>query len=170
MDGGSECYASAANDVGQIAGIATVSDGSEHAFVWQDGVSTDMGTLQVFEGVPFPNAINDQGTAVGHINGPYTMHAFQWDGGVVDLDPNRRYVATDARSVNDAGEAVGSASSAEEIDDGEAVHFTRTKIVRLQDEITNLGKWQWLRPAISSGHLDLWTSALAYDLLRRWLA
>ncbi|MFO0840648.1 MAG: hypothetical protein U1D55_19230 [Phycisphaerae bacterium] len=43
--GGASATANGVNDAGMVVGVATTSHATEHAFVWQAGVMTDLGTL-----------------------------------------------------------------------------------------------------------------------------
>ena len=43
--GGSESYANGINDQGQVAGWSGTAGGYYHAFLWQNGTMTDLGTL-----------------------------------------------------------------------------------------------------------------------------
>ena len=75
--------ANAVNDEGQLVGASSASSGT-HAFLWQDGVMTDLGAL----GGGYPDsvakAINDQGQVVGYsyLPGNTTFRAFLWQDGV----------------------------------------------------------------------------------------
>lgn len=48
--GGRETAAMAINDLGQVVGYGTTESGDEHAFIWQDGVMTDLGPAAPHEG------------------------------------------------------------------------------------------------------------------------
>src|SRR3989442_13133023 len=78
-------YTSIANDInneGQVVGSSgiSLSNGTSHAFLWQNGNITDIGNW-------VPNGINDAGQVVGS-----TGHAVLWDNGAVtDLGTLRGY-------------------------------------------------------------------------------
>ena len=65
--GGSISSAASLNDKGYVVGVATVNDtlGIAHAFVWKDGVITDLGTLPGMED-SFAADINNRGEIVGY--------------------------------------------------------------------------------------------------------
>jgi probable HAF family extracellular repeat protein len=93
--------------VGAISFAAQEEDPT--AFLWQNGVITDLGTL----GGPYSgaSAINDSGQIVGYTYSPYssgdTSRAVLWEqGSIVDLGPGG---ATD---INASGQVVGSSGHA----------------------------------------------------------
>jgi RHS repeat-associated protein len=98
------------NNQGQIVGSLTTLSGSQHAFVWQNGVSTDLGALAGFPQSSVARAINDGGQVVGSstsATGDY--HAFIWtqSSGMKDLgalDGSRSI----AFGINNSGLIVGS--------------------------------------------------------------
>lgn len=101
------------NDAGQVVGSFTTDSGIVHAFVWQDGVLTDLGTLD--NNYSNANAINREGLVVGNSitqHGPPTHHAIVWHKGVLtdlnDLIPSSSgWVLEYARDVNNVGQIAG---------------------------------------------------------------
>jgi probable HAF family extracellular repeat protein len=89
------------NDAGQVVG----NSGSK-AFLWQDGVMTDLGSLGGTASVAY--AINGVGQIVGQSSTPNNAarHAALWDhGAIVDLLPGVAY--SRATAINDLREIVG---------------------------------------------------------------
>jgi len=138
---GGKCnnLATAINDRGQVAGLSDVSgndcrkvrtnnggaawmyNGSTayHAFLWQNGVMTDLGTLpgdMPPDTFSYPEAINDAGQVVGQsCNTSGTCRAFLWQNGamtdlnaVTDLNtPDGPFDLANAWGINDQGDIVG---------------------------------------------------------------
>jgi probable HAF family extracellular repeat protein len=117
----------AINDAGQVLEAVTTATGEEHAFEWENGVSTDLGTL----GGTYTHAaaMNARGQIVGWseispVYPGYTVHhAFLWEHGVMlDLGTlgGEWSVAT---SINARGQIVGGAYNATrlELTDNHAV-------------------------------------------------
>jgi probable HAF family extracellular repeat protein len=115
----STAYAS--NAAGQVVGFSSVGDVGpteypSHAFLYQDGAMTDLGTLGGLYSAA--RAINDGGLIVGHASttldpdgiGHTIPHAFLYVGGMmVDLGAltDDQYVGSDALDVNNLGQVVG---------------------------------------------------------------
>ena len=111
MAAGHFCSASDVNDARQITGAAAIRpdpDRLTHAFVY-DGAFHDLGILpdgDQSQGI----AINDHGDVAGIASVPpldgLHFHAVKWPagGGIVDLDPQGRFVDSIAMSINGAGE------------------------------------------------------------------
>jgi probable HAF family extracellular repeat protein len=97
--GGRESSALAINDRGQVVGSSWINDrdqvfedytlkwGDSHAFIWQDGVMRDLGTLGGLDSHAY--AINDLGQVVGISTTESELtSAFIWQDGVMtDLGP-----------------------------------------------------------------------------------
>ncbi len=109
LGGGGETIASAVNSHGQVVGRSDTGqiglDGNpiQHAFLWQNGVLTDIDTLsnQTSEAL----AINDSSEVVGDYYRDGVQHAFVWENGVTyDLNsllpPNSGWVVGTANGVN----------------------------------------------------------------------
>jgi probable HAF family extracellular repeat protein len=96
---------------------------AEHAFVWQDGAMSDLGTLGgFFSAGSEATAVNNAGQVVGgsygihsggHHHGLHShriSHAFLWQNGVMTDLGTLGGKSSYANAVNDAGEVVGSAA------------------------------------------------------------
>ncbi len=102
----------ALNEAGQVVGQATVANGEEHAFLWQDGTTTDLGTAGL--GWSAANDINDHGQVVGNVGfaggysgedaGPPSPIAALWQDGVTTVLGDLYGVAY---AINNAGQIVG---------------------------------------------------------------
>jgi probable HAF family extracellular repeat protein len=108
---GGSSRANAINAAGQVVGESEIPRGDigdeepskTHAFLWENGVMTDLGTVgQAPESRA--NDINASGQVVGGSSG----HAFLWEKGVMtDLDTLGCADCQEAMGINDAGQVVG---------------------------------------------------------------
>lgn len=101
--GGYFSGATAINNLGQVVGWADRSDGARHAFLWEHGTMTDLGTPR--EGWDsFANDISDPGEVVIS-SGNY---AYLWYNGVTQLIPGLGLsVTATPYAVNNVGQVVG---------------------------------------------------------------
>jgi len=100
--GGTTSLAWAINEDGHVAGGATLPGGpANHAYLWQDGVMTDLGTLPgSVESIA--TDVNDHEQVVGVSGG----HAFSRLGGVMSELPNLDG-GSNAFEINNLGQVVG---------------------------------------------------------------
>lgn len=100
LSGANSAKVSDINKSGQIVGTS-----ANHAFLWSNGVMTDLGTLG--GGVSMAYSINDSGVVVGEAaTSSSEMHAFVWQNGVMkDLGVAGETSA--ARGINSKGDIVG---------------------------------------------------------------
>jgi len=90
--------ARALNDVGQVVGYSAGSDGYSRAFLWENGVMTDLGTFTAEVGLA--HDINNAGQVVGGTAWPDI--AWLWDNG------STTYItAGESGGINGAGQVVG---------------------------------------------------------------
>jgi probable HAF family extracellular repeat protein len=100
LSGASSAKVADINKFGQIVGTS-----ANHAFLWSNGVMTDLGTLG--GSVSMAYSINDSGVVVGEAaTSSGEMHAFVWQNGVMkDLGVAGETSA--ARGINSKGDIVG---------------------------------------------------------------
>ena len=111
--GGAVAFAYDLNDAVQVVGYSPTAFNT-HAFLWQNGRMTDLGTLNLGShsgNASAAYAINALGTAVG--NSPVSNgnpRATMWrDGQIIDLTPDLAvYESSYASGINDAGTWIGS--------------------------------------------------------------
>jgi probable HAF family extracellular repeat protein len=114
--GGSFSDAFGINNRGQVVGESSISSGQEnHAFLWEDGVMTDLGTLrQGFSSRA--RAINSRGQVAGlsSIRNVPPLNAVLWEksGEIVPLGTLPGGFAATALALNDRGQVVGGSRTA----------------------------------------------------------
>jgi probable HAF family extracellular repeat protein len=105
--GGTASAATATNDRGTVVGWSLTAGGARHAFVWRNGVMTDLGVLPGhLESTAVD--VNERGDVVGTSTGPeWITRAVLWrDGQMIDLGTlGGDY--SEAIAVNDRGQVLG---------------------------------------------------------------
>ena len=103
--------ATSINSSGQTVGYSYLDNMNRHAFLYVNGVMSDIGS---FGGYSQATAINDLGTIVGFASDPYdgVAHAFLYTNGVMtDIDPvgNSDFSVSEsyAEDINNQGQVVG---------------------------------------------------------------
>jgi probable HAF family extracellular repeat protein len=101
-----DTYVNAMNDSGQVIGysfkyIPSIDRWRERAFVWQNGVVQDLGTLGDDDSRCWASGINNNGQIVGYSNGGPCM----WQNGGIQPLQNAPLGLT-GRAINDAGQVV----------------------------------------------------------------
>jgi probable HAF family extracellular repeat protein len=104
--------ADAMNIHGQVVGSSRLNDSTVHAYLWQDGGVSDLGTFGAGT-YSWARGVNNLGQAVGNgsLNGGSGLTALLWDGGVTDLGhlgaADGAQGWSDAYDINDEGVIVG---------------------------------------------------------------
>lgn len=114
--GGPRSAAFGVNESGQVVGAADTEDGTFHAFVWDDGVMTDLGTLTGGD-VSTAFSINNDGVVVGRsTNASGVSRAVKWekdasgDYQILDLGTFSGAGLGWATRINNAGQITGYAT------------------------------------------------------------
>jgi probable HAF family extracellular repeat protein len=111
--GGNPLTAERINDSGEVVGAAAFPGRPFEAYLWRNGVATDLGTVGD-DGCSWAHAINSRGQVVGQsfaCDGS-TGTTFLWEkGSMVDLNGliplNSNLHLVDAQAINDRGEIAG---------------------------------------------------------------
>lgn len=112
--GGDESYANAINERGEVVGVSRLAAGQDRAFLWRDGVMTDLGLLGPGGSASSRAvAINERGQVVGgsSFGPPPSYRGFLWQDGVMtdlgSLDGRSSF----AVDINERGQVIGRSSA-----------------------------------------------------------
>lgn len=107
--GGEESFARDINNAGQITGYSFtgISDNSS-AFLWEDGVMINIGSLGNPSGISFAHAINNL-TQICGTSPPENaqQHTFRWQDGIMEDLGTLGGVTSQGYDINDLGDVVG---------------------------------------------------------------
>lgn len=104
--GGVSSVALGVNDKAQVVGSADTPQGLRHAYLWENGVMIDLGTLGLPAGQSEAWDINNHGVVVGPVGGGDPNKSFIWENGVqTEIGPPQ--VLKSAYGINDAKQVVG---------------------------------------------------------------
>ena len=117
--GGGDSTARAINNLGQVVGDSMTTGGEDHAFLYSDGVMTDLGSPGVASQA---DAINDPGQVAGDMTTGDITHAFRYsDGTMMDLG-TLGGGASQVTAINQSGEVVGYSWRADNVVNGVHQH------------------------------------------------
>jgi probable HAF family extracellular repeat protein len=108
--GGDVSLATAINSIGQVVGRSLTADLTVfHAFLYSNGVMTDIHSASLFPSGTYAYGINKSGQVVGQgLVNSSTFHVFLYTGGrMTDLGTLPGGNQATARAINDAGQVVG---------------------------------------------------------------
>jgi probable HAF family extracellular repeat protein len=111
LPGGSDSYATAINNNGQVVGYGS-NGNNDHAWLYSNGTMQDLGTLGSSYGPSGAASINDSGQIVGYAdNSSSKQTSFLYSNGAMqDLGIGEPYGSSGAAGINSSGQVVGSVS------------------------------------------------------------
>jgi probable HAF family extracellular repeat protein len=113
LPGATSGGANAINNLGQVVGTSYVPGLSDRAFLWDQGIMSDLGALG--GGAALANAVNDSGQVAGYsatLPGLTAYHACVWQNGTITDLGTLGGGGSFANGINNAGDVVGGAALA----------------------------------------------------------
>ena len=101
--GGASSAATALNDAGQVVGGSNTDGTADHAFLWSEGVMTDLGG----RGNSSAKDVNEVGQVVGYTGGRFDTHAAVWSGGLMTDLGTLGGAYSMAVDINEGGQIAG---------------------------------------------------------------
>jgi probable HAF family extracellular repeat protein len=143
--GGSSSTAYAISPGGAVVGSSLRKDGTEHAFLWQNGVKRDLGALPG-DCCSVAYGINKDGVVVGQSSTSTGLtHAFVWKNGVMTQLAGG--CCSEATAINTVGQIVGRGAFAfryqngvfTNVDAGSGVRLSQPSGINPQGQVTGEG-------------------------------
>jgi len=146
--GGMRSFAFDVNDSNQAVGVATTAEGAALAFLYEDGVAKNLGSLDD-SGYSEARAVNDKGSVTGwSLTSTGTYAAFMYDGTTMKALPG---LGGDSKGygINTHGHIVGSTNDTE--DNRHAFLYKDGELTDLYTLLSekDKGEWKELREAYS---------------------
>ena len=112
---GDAAGATAINSAGQVIGWSYVNSSNEHAFIWQNGKMTDLGTQSGFAN-SIAEAVNDSGQVAGNLTTnsgifPGAEHAFIWQSGHMTDLGTLGGATSSVVAIDNAGQVIGNSTT-----------------------------------------------------------
>jgi probable HAF family extracellular repeat protein len=173
--GGCCSSVAAINNRGQIVGSSSTAAGDEHAFLWQDGVMTDLGSFH-------PVALNERGQVTGsYLTADFRFErAVVWqDGALTELGALPGDASSHVVAINDAGDIVGTSALSFASDDRRAFLWRSGALTQLNAQgqredqetpaaidnaATAAGRVFLCMSGVCNRRAAVWTDGQAFDL------
>ena len=134
--GGPDCRARAINNLGQVVGDSQYSPGSYHAFLYANGVMTDLGSPPGSAN-SYAHDINNAGLVVGQVGDGTTARAFAFANGSMTTLGTLGGQYSSAYAVNDLGVITGGSYYAPGVNSSHVFHYSNGVMTDLGSPTTN---------------------------------